>query len=48
MSPTVSRQEGQRALAVGGEEPLGGEQLLEPLDAGQQLADADRPDRRTP
>lgn len=31
-------------LALGPEQPLGGEDPLEPLQAGEQLADADRPD----
>ena len=37
-------QEGQRALALGGEEALGGQQLAAALEAGEQLAEADHPD----
>ena len=42
--PDVARQERQRALALLGEESLGGEQLAPSLEAGQQLALADEAD----
>jgi hypothetical protein len=38
--PDDARQEGQRLLAVEVEEPLGGEDALEVLDAREELADA--------
>ncbi len=43
-SPTVRGRKGSGFLQLGGEQPLGGHQRLEPLQPGQQLAHADRPD----
>ena len=37
-------QERQRPLQLGGEQPLGGEQLAAALEPGEQLAEADHPD----
>ena len=37
-------EERQRPLELGGEQPLGREQLPAPLEPGQQLAEADHPD----
>ena len=45
IKPDAAGQERQAALAGGVEEPLGGQQRAQPLDAGQQLADPDRADR---
>ncbi len=42
--PDAVGQERQPPLAGGVEQALGGQQLAQPLDAGQQLADADRAD----
>ena len=37
-------QERQAALELGGEQPLGGQQLAATLEAGEQLAETDQPD----
>ena len=42
--PDQLRQEGQRLLAVGREQPLGGQRLLQLLQPGEQFTDADRLD----
>ena len=44
MTPTTAGRERQRPLADGVEQALGGQQLPDPLDAGQQLAEADGAD----
>src|ERR671924_1870888 len=41
----ATREERQRPLALGGEEALGGEPALEPLDPGQHGPEAERLDR---
>ena len=42
--PIRLRQERQPAFALAGEQALGGEQLLQPFQPGQQLAEADLAD----
>ena len=42
--PTRAGQERQRRLQLGGEQPLGGQQLAAALEPGEQLAEADHPD----
>ena len=42
--PTRAGQERQRRLQLGGEQPLGGEQLPAALEPGEQLAEPDHPD----
>ena len=42
--PIGAGQERERPLAVGGEQALGGEQRLQPLEPCQQLAEPDGPD----
>ena len=44
ISPIVFGQERDRPLQPRVEQPFGVEQPAQPLDAGQQFADADRPD----
>jgi hypothetical protein len=43
--PDAPREDRERPLALGREEPLGGELGLQPLDAGEEGAEADRLDR---
>ena len=43
--PDPARQQRQRALPLGGEEPLGGELRLQPLERGEVRADAEALDR---
>ena len=42
--PTLPGRNGSGRLQLGGEQPLGGEQLAAPLEPGEQLAEADHPD----
>ena len=46
--PDRGGQERQRPLAVGGEQPLGGEQTAQRLEPGQQFAEPDLADLRGP
>jgi hypothetical protein len=47
-SADAAGQERQRPLAVGGEQPLGGEQFLERLEPGQEFTEPDLTDLRRP
>ena len=48
ISPMRAGRNGSAPLAVGGEDALGGEQPLEPLERGQQFAEADQADLARP
>ena len=47
-SPIASRQARQRSLAAGVEEPFRGELLLQPLERGEVVAEAEALDREGP
>ena len=47
-SPIRRGKQRQRALALGGEEPFGGELRLQPLERGEMRADAEALDRERP